>query len=241
MKFFHISVFLLAFNPLSEAFSQKPEPSSKVKKTFTKIALRRSYSRLKKIIDKNPSACFKSFINQQKFLHGAALKLDVPFMDFLIEQGADVKAIDKYGYNIFHWISVVRERKIEEIIFKFNNLGININQQSGEGETPLHLAVFRGQENAVAAFLKMGADPNIKDKRGDTALHNAARLIWGGPVVKALIENGADIKIRNNKNETPGELYIKNNKRIKVSTMDERMRMSFKLLNPDLKLPIDRL
>ena len=226
---------------MSEAFSQKTEVSPKVQKKFSRIANMGNQYILKKIIDKNPSACFKSFINKERFLHKAAVKENLPLMDFLIEQGADVKAVDSYRHNIFHWLSYSRDNKIADTILKFNNLGINVNGKNVDGETPLHIAAFHGQEKAVAAFLKMGADPNIQDNNGNTALHNSARLIWGAAVVKALIEQGADIKIKNNKNETPGDIYIKNNKRIKASTMDERMIMSFELLNPGLKLPADHL
>jgi ankyrin repeat protein len=50
----------------------------------------------------------------------------------------------------------------------------------------------RGDLLEVAAQLKKGADPNAADRRGRTALHNAAR---GGslPVMRLLISRGADI------------------------------------------------
>ena len=42
--------------------------------------------------------------------------------------------------------------------------GVNINQQNQQGETPLHMAAFRGKEKSVALLLWNQADPNLKNK-----------------------------------------------------------------------------
>lgn len=41
--------------------------------------------------------------------------------------------------------------------------------------TPLHYAVEGGHMGAVEALLKLGADPNIQNERGETALDNALK------------------------------------------------------------------
>ena len=48
---------------------------------------------------------------------------------------------------------------------------ININTQNLEGMTPLHIAAGKNNENAVMSLLENGADPNIQDNDGYTALH----------------------------------------------------------------------
>ena len=42
------------------------------------------------------------------------------------------------------------------------------------GYTPLHLAAASGRTSAVTALIRMGADPNISSRTGDTALHLAS-------------------------------------------------------------------
>lgn len=41
----------------------------------------------------------------------------------------------------------------------------------GEGQTPLHRAVMLGQLEAVQVLAMNGADLNVKDPSGNTALH----------------------------------------------------------------------
>ena len=45
------------------------------------------------------------------------------------------------------------------------------------GYTPLHLAAASGHTSAVVHLIRMGADPNISSRTGDTALHLAC---YGG-------------------------------------------------------------
>ncbi|KXZ46400.1 hypothetical protein GPECTOR_44g75 [Gonium pectorale] len=72
-----------------------------------------------------------------------------------------------------------------------------------EGNTHLHLVAEGGASyDVVAAFLSMGLNPNTSNKEGDTALHVAARA-GHVEVCKALVDAGADVLKRNNKNRTP--------------------------------------
>uniref|UniRef100_A0AAQ4NQQ8 Oxysterol binding protein like 1A n=1 Tax=Gasterosteus aculeatus aculeatus TaxID=481459 RepID=A0AAQ4NQQ8_GASAC len=55
---------------------------------------------------------------------------------------------------------------------------ININcrgtRKSNLGWTPLHLASYFGHKDVVEELLKVGADVNLPNNVGDTALHKAA-------------------------------------------------------------------
>ncbi len=50
----------------------------------------------------------------------------------------------------------------------------NLNGKDEAGDTPLHLACIQGNKFIARALLSMGADPSLKNKRGETALYLAA-------------------------------------------------------------------
>ena len=42
--------------------------------------------------------------------------------------------------------------------------GVQINKQNQSGESPLHMAAFRGKDQSVSLLLWNQADPNLKNK-----------------------------------------------------------------------------
>ena len=74
--------------------------------------------------------------------------------------------------------------------------GASPDVRSDHGDTPLHLAAFRGRLGAVRFLvLEANADVNAQDCEGTTPLHMAS---WGfdpsPEVVQFLLEHGADVK-----------------------------------------------
>jgi ankyrin repeat protein len=82
--------------------------------------------------------------------------------------------------------------------------GANISCKNAADQTPLHLAAQRRETNGdvVQILLNAAAPINAQDKRGLSALHEAAN---GNSVeiVKLLIRNGANVNIKNNDGLTP--------------------------------------
>ena len=72
----------------------------------------------------------------------------------------------------------------------------------GFGSTPLMVAVEKQQLGAVRFLLNQGADVNLKDDYGFTALHLAA-VSSMYEVVICLVENGADVNAVNLRDVTP--------------------------------------
>ena len=63
-------------------------------------------------------------------------------------------------------------KKLKELI----KSGANVNAVDGEGNTPLHVAVYKGSPRTVQFLLRHGADPSIRNKRGETPFEYNDRL-----------------------------------------------------------------
>eukprot|EP01113_Clastostelium_recurvatum_P004065 TRINITY_DN117_c1_g1_i3.p1 TRINITY_DN117_c1_g1~~TRINITY_DN117_c1_g1_i3.p1 ORF type:complete len:759 (+),score=144.66 TRINITY_DN117_c1_g1_i3:158-2434(+) len=81
--------------------------------------------------------------------------------------------------------------------------GADPNAQKRDGCTPLHIAVIKGSINIMNALLKApGINVDLRSRFGTTAAHEAAaqgRL----ECLRALVEHGADLTIRDNDGYVP--------------------------------------
>lgn len=76
-------------------------------------------------------------------------------------------------------------------------------EKGGNGSaTPLMYASSAGHTKTVQVLIKNGANVNVRDDDGDTALAYAA--VRGAPIdlVKTLLSAGADVNIKNNRGQT---------------------------------------
>lgn len=80
----------------------------------------------------------------------------------------------------------------------------------GEWTRPLSQASRLGNASAVRGLIAAGAAVNARDEEGDTALHLAARYAESDATLKALLDGGADVRLRNNAGHTPWH-YAKEN------------------------------
>ena len=66
--------------------------------------------------------------------------------------------------------------------------GANIEAETDQGKTPLHVAASEGSEKSVERLIQMGANIDAKTFRGLTPLHLAA-LSGQSLNIKVLLEN----------------------------------------------------
>lgn len=87
--------------------------------------------------------------------------------------------------------------------------GVDPNGRNNFGRTPLQVMMM-GSTTVALTLLRAGADPNLKDSStGGTPLHDAARTGYLD-TVKALVDYGADIQVRDNAGRRPIDLATEN-------------------------------
>ncbi len=91
----------------------------------------------------------------------------VEILEVLLENGADVDAIDDNGVVPLH--CAIRRCFLDAVEVLIAN-GVDVNLRDKEGLTPLHVAAQEGYPAVVEELLKAGADPCLKTPAGLTAL-----------------------------------------------------------------------
>eukprot|EP00050_Salpingoeca_kvevrii_P014678 m.38845 g.38845 ORF g.38845 m.38845 type:complete len:1018 (+) comp5910_c0_seq1:136-3189(+) len=112
--------------------------------------------------------------------HGRAVVL-------LVDAGADVNLLDEEKRTYLHWAAVGGHANICRFLVAEANLATNARDQGGR--TPLATAAFQGHEETIIELIALGAEADVQDDMGITALHWASNR-GSLPCVKALIEMG---------------------------------------------------
>jgi hypothetical protein len=123
----------------------------------------------------------------------------------LAEEGGAVRAYLQMGLDLLRMCDISTEdmsaTETADAVGLIDQ-GADVHAKNIGGETPLHLACWKGHTVVVKALLKKGADVHVKDSDGWTPLYGAC---WNGhaEVVKALLGKGADVQAKNIGGETP--------------------------------------
>jgi ankyrin repeat protein len=93
-------------------------------------------------------------------------------VEFLIENGANLNTINKYGENLLFPASNI------DILRLLIGRGLDINSRDSRGRTPLHSSIQDIPNFEKFLFLiENGADPNIKDSEGISPIEYAQENI----------------------------------------------------------------
>jgi ankyrin repeat protein len=147
----------------------------------------------------------------------------IEMMRILLESGASINSLDEEGNTPLHCASKFQSKK--NIHFLAQE-GAELNAQNKKGLTPLHYATKYGQyefgkydsgtsrdaslynkDKAVKELIESGANVNIVDEYGYTALHYAAEHA-SLKRIEVLVKSGADANVKNINGDTPYDIVI---------------------------------
>lgn len=114
-----------------------------------------------------------SYISLDSYDQAYFHKRFLDILRFLLLNGLDVNETDIKGRTPLHYMVAYPENT--DVIKVLLAGGVRINLPDSLHQTSLHLAVARGDMETVRTLVEAGADPNIKNCTGQTALHIAAK------------------------------------------------------------------
>jgi uncharacterized protein len=122
----------------------------------------------------------------------------------LISIGLAVPAAAQQQSESYKFLSAVRDGKGNDVLQMLGRPGSNIinTRDISSGDGALHIVVKRGDEVYTRFLLQKGADPNIRDAKGNTPMMLAVTLGQVG-LVPVLTAAKANPNIANNAGETP--------------------------------------
>ena len=114
----------------------------------------------------------------------------------LLELGADPNVIFHDDGSVLHWAAQLENSEFLSLALQH---GGNPNLSAGEPrQAPIFKAIGSIDTSAVTVLLDHGADPNVKDARGNTPAMIAAG-VGQFDTVYTLLNRGADYSLRNDK------------------------------------------
>ncbi|XP_015770068.1 PREDICTED: E3 ubiquitin-protein ligase MIB2-like isoform X3 [Acropora digitifera] len=160
------------------------------------------------------------------YLQFAVLKGNKPAVEKLVEKyGSTLNVAKDDGFTTLHIAAINGYREIAKILLE--QPCCSVNAVAIENQTPLHLAAEEGYPDMVEVLLDHGAHVNAANDDGDTPLHLSLKkeLMFknsemqpalhmflalrgrgsrgNAAVSRCLLNYGADVRRRNNTNETP--------------------------------------
>ncbi|KAF6232153.1 hypothetical protein HO173_009536 [Letharia columbiana] len=142
----------------------------------------------------------------------------IPNMDLLLENGADLEAKDSNGQTL---LAVrVQYENLETVQYLLER-GADLEAKDRRGQTPLSVAVQKGTRETVNLLLEEGADLETKDNHAQTPLMVAVQK--GSPqTVNLLLEEGANLEARDNNGHTPLVMAVRSGRFENVELLLER-------------------
>ena len=158
-------------------------------------------------------------------LYYSAIAGQLKTVEALLKTGRDAALPDNAGNTLLHAVAATEQIEVMQHLLKSSAYIRHINTQNKHGSSPIHIAASAGKSTQVAALIEAGADKDMKDGSGNTALILAV-MAQDEETVAALLAAKAAISKRNQNKQNALSVaeqlgYLKIAEQIRKAT-DER-------------------
>jgi uncharacterized protein len=136
-------------------------------------------------------------------LADAAMKGDRAAVQALVQQKADLNAVQADGATAIQWAVYRDDLEMAGVLI---GAGADIKLANREGATPLYLASLHGSAPMIEKLLKAGADPNALGPEGETPLMLAART-GNLDAMRTLLDHHADVNAKDKLRSTTALMW----------------------------------
>ena len=115
-------------------------------------------------------------------------------INYLIAQGADIKAVSKNGLTILHLAAIQGDPEIVKLLL---SKGADLKAADKKGYTPLHFAAYFEARRGMKELLSIGSSYGILKDKDDIELYTFLEISSLGnscEVVKIILSNATDVK-----------------------------------------------
>lgn len=149
---------------------------------------------------------------------------DMRIIDFLIQTGIDINIKNKYERTALHLAASAQKPNTIKVLIQ---AGADINAKTNDGDTPLIVAVntLVAKYETAEQLVKLGANLNLQNKKGMTALMGACKKVTIDSIIKLLLDFNADATLEDETGRTALE-YLDSNKSkyIRESLIRKRLK-----------------
>lgn len=219
---------------------------------------------IQKMIDRHLECINQTAANEVSPLHIAAAFGHFDVVKLLVDNGAEVNAVDKYFHTPLHRAVESNEVEIVDYLLEKN---ARFSMPNTSGLSALGCGVVLGNLDVIKRLLMAGDNPNFRDRCGQTYLHFCCKAesdmwlmtdrimfnsIFGSSrrarekspqlnlqMASLLIDHGADIFVRDSNNDTPFSLALRQFDADMV-TLLLNAGISLKLTNAEERLLADK-
>ena len=144
------------------------------------------------LLAENPGFFFSMQRVYPEILHQAIRTKNFDFAKMLIDAGADVNAMDEYGYTALICAAKDGHTEIVQLLI---DAGADVNVRNNIGCTALMLVAENGQTEIAPLLIAAHADVNVRNNIGLTALMSAG-IRGYTEIARLLIAANADVDAR---------------------------------------------
>lgn len=140
--------------------------------------------------------------NGETALHRAAAFGDSEVIQRLVDEGADLSAVNSKGQTPLLVSTSFNRKEAFQILLE---RGSNVQVADKDGNTAQHFAVR--ELSVLIQIIRKGADVNATNAHGCTPLHQAAHHSFSAAVISLLLENGSNVHCQGKSGNTPSRSH----------------------------------